>query len=263
MADSDLHSNDQLVDAFLGLQLGGGLGLSIIVLTALGSQKVKRNATWYSFCLAWIISTISYTFIFLAGQQDSPNFGVCVTQAAGIYSAPSLTSCGTLAFAIDMLFGVRAASLNIAQKRKSSTTLALLITPYTIWLILFVGMLVYGLKNPAMVQKVRLDVFHSVQNQRPSLRLSGQSTQMTIRIMIFSLMGALGLGVGITYVLFSKQGPAFDIILACIPACGAVIFGSQTDLLNVWLFWREPRVSEFDGEKTPSVVVPTPRFEIY
>lgn len=61
---SNPHVDPRLVNAFFGLQLGGELGMFIIVLTAIGSPHVKRNSTWYTFCFAWILSCISYTFIF-------------------------------------------------------------------------------------------------------------------------------------------------------------------------------------------------------
>ncbi|KAJ7122964.1 hypothetical protein C8R44DRAFT_159051 [Mycena epipterygia] len=308
--DSDSHVNAQLVNAFLGLQLGGGLGLSIIVLTALGSRNVKRNSTWYTFCLAWILSCISYTFIFLVGQQNSPNFGVCVTQAAGIYSAPS-TACATLAFAIDMLVGVRAAAATIPEKRRYSITLALLIVPFLVWVVMFVGMLVFAVNNPALVAIGPNGTYCDLKSFTPA-KISGlivvsvtlftlliegyiaarlvrnrklledsQLTRMAVRVMIFSLLGALGLGcgvssnffsniadhsflrVGVAYVLYSKQGPSFDLLLAFLPACGVIIFGTHMDLVNVWLFWRHPRnkASEIDDLKSPSIYLPTPRIE--
>jgi len=295
MADHDSHANAQLVNAFIGLQLAGGLGFLIIVLTALGSRNVKRNSTWYTFCLAWILSCISYTFIFLVGQQDSPNFGVCVTQAAGIYSAPSLTSCGTLAFAIDMLIGVRAASASIPPTRRYSITLALLIVPYVIWVFLLLGFLLFGINNPSFVIKGPNGTYCDLNSFTPA-KISGlivvsatmltlliegyiatrlfrnrnilkdrQLIRMTVRVMIFSFLGALGLGVGVAYVIFSKQGPVFDILLALLPGCGIIIFGTHMDLINVWLFWRRPRGADRamgeDDVKSPSIYVPTPRFE--
>ncbi|KAJ7499476.1 hypothetical protein FB451DRAFT_39763 [Mycena latifolia] len=293
MAGPDSHVNAQLVNAFLGLQLAGGLGFSLIVLTALGSRNVKRNSTWYTFCLAWILSSISYTIIFLVGQQDSPQFGLCATQAAAIYSAPALTGCGTLAFAIDMLIGVRAASASIPIKRKHSVTLALLIVPFVIWLSLLLGFLLFGVNNPSLVQKGPNGTYCDLNSFTPA-KISGlivvagtlfilviegyigirlfrsrkllkdrQLTTMALRVMIFSLLGALGLGVGVAYVLYSKQGPVFDILLALLPICGVIIFGTHMDLINVWLFWRLPRGagSETDELKSPSIYVPTPRFE--
>ncbi|KAJ7749034.1 hypothetical protein DFH07DRAFT_961862 [Mycena maculata] len=286
------HFNPQLIDAFLGLQLGGGLGFSIIFWTALGSSNIKRNSTFYTFCIAWILSSLSYCLIFLVGQQDSPNFGVCVTQAAAIYSAPSLTSCGTLAFAIDMLLGLRAASTNMLPRRRYSITLALMIVPYLIWLFLFVGFLVFGLKNPAFVGKGPNGTYCDLLSFTPA-KISGlivvfatlpllfiqgyvgfrlvrnrnylknfKLVQMAIRIMVFSLLGALGLGVGFAYVLYSKQGPVFDIIMAILPALGVIIFGVQMDLINVWLFRHPTEDNEVDDDlKTPSVYVATPRLE--
>ncbi|KAJ6567421.1 hypothetical protein DFH09DRAFT_1314534 [Mycena vulgaris] len=307
------HVNAQLVNAFLGLQLTGGLGLAIIVLTALGSRNVKRNSTWYTFCLAWILSCISYTLVFLAGQQDSPGFGICVTQAAGIYSAPALTSCATLSFGIDMLIGVRAASGNIPPNRRYSITLVLLIIPFLIWLSLFLGFLLvggrfvsllnskkfkFGVNNPGFVEKgitpprpngtycdldsftpakisglivvaatlllLVIEVYIGTRLFRSRKLLKDrQLTRMAVRVMVFSLLGALGLGVGVAYVLYSKQGPVFDIILALLPVCGVIIFGTHMDLINVWFFWRRPRggASETDELKSPSIYVVTPRFE--
>jgi len=294
MADPDSHANNaQLVNAFIGLQLAGGLGFSIIVFTALGSRHVKRNSTWYTFCLAWILSCVSYTLIFLVGQQDSPAFGVCVTQAAAIYSAPALTSCGTLAFAIDMLIGVRAASAKIPPNRRYSITLTLLIIPYIIWVFLFLGFLLYGVNNPSLVHKGPNGTYCDLSSFTPA-KISGmivvsatmlilliegyigtrlfrsrdilkdrQLIKMALRVMIFSLLGALGLGVGVAYVLFSKQGPVFDILLALLPASGIIIFGSHMDLIRVWLFWRRPQnvAGESESLKSPSIYVPTPRSE--
>jgi len=286
------HVDVQLVNVFLGLQLSGGVGFTLIVLTALCSRHVKRNSTWYTFCLAWIISCVSYTFIFIVGQQNAPHFGACVTQAAGIYSAPALTSCGTLAFAIDMLMGVRAASTKIPPKRRQTITLALLTVPFIIWVILFVGFLVFGINNPAEVVKGPNGTYCDLTSFTPS-KISGlvavaatlliliiegyiglrllrnrkllqdrQLKTMAIRVMVFSLLGALGLGVGIAYVLFSKQGTAFDIIMAFLPACGVSIFGSHSDLINVWMFWRPRPAAREEDVKSPSINMPTPIFSI-
>ncbi|KAJ7265953.1 hypothetical protein B0H12DRAFT_1230350 [Mycena haematopus] len=233
----------QFVNAFFGLQLGAEFGMFVIILTAVGSPQVKRNSTWYTFCFAWILSCISYTFVFLIGQQNSPSFGACVAQAAAIYSAPILTSFTTLAFAIDMLLGVRAAIVaKLQPQRKYSITLALLIVPFFIWLSMFVGFLIFGVNNPALVRKGIIPTpsqccrtsltiilgpngtYCDLDSVIPS-KISGlvvvfatlliliiegyvatrlfrkrnllqdrRFTAMAIRVMIFSLLGALGLG---------------------------------------------------------------------
>ncbi|KAJ7664704.1 hypothetical protein B0H17DRAFT_1143648 [Mycena rosella] len=258
MTYHDTPLGAELVNAFLGLQLTGGVGFTIIVLTALGSHNVQRNSTWYTLCAAWILSSLSYTLIFLAGQQHSPGFGICLTQAAGIYSAPSLTSCATLSFAIEMLIGVRAASTNISLKRKQYFTLALLILPFFIWLFLFLGFLfVSALSGPngtycdlnsfvpskisGLLVAVTMLFILLIEGYIGTCLFRGrkvlqdrQLITMAMRGMVFSLLGVLGLGIGFAYVLFSEEGPVFDILIAL----------QSQDLFNVWLFWRRPRGAE-------------------
>jgi hypothetical protein len=88
---------------------------------------------------------------------------------------------------------------------------------------------------------------------------------MAIRVMVFSLLGALGLGIGFAYVLFSEQAPAFDVSTALLPVGAVITFGTHLDLLDVWLFWRGPRsdkTSQINDSKSsfsPIMSVPTPR----
>ncbi|KAK7053903.1 hypothetical protein R3P38DRAFT_2853094 [Favolaschia claudopus] len=279
---SDAHSNAQLVNAFIALQLIGQFGLFVIVLTAVASPNVKRNPTWYTFCVGWILSCVSYTFVFLIGQQDSPTFGACVTQAAGIYAAPVLTSLTTLSFAMDMLLDVRAASAHSPLKRSRTITIALLVIPFFVWIVMFVGFLVFGVKNPSLVGKGPNGTYCDLNTFIPlvlhlllfSQRYIGvrlfknrhllqdrRLAAMAIRIMIFSLLGALALGIGFAYVLFSAQGPEFDIITALLPIGSVIIFGTHFDLFDVWLFWRQPRSSSSQTHYAKSASIksiPTP-----
>jgi len=87
--------------------------------------------------------------------------------------------------------------------------------------------------------------------------------KMAIRVMVFSLLGVLGLGIGFAYVLFSERGLVFDVIMAILPAAGVIIFGTQMDLVNVWLFRRPTEDSDLDNDlKSPSSIYdPTPRLE--
>ncbi|KAJ6503044.1 hypothetical protein DFH09DRAFT_1289581 [Mycena vulgaris] len=239
---SHSHINAQLVNAFLGLQLTGGLGLALIVLTALGSRNVKRNSTWYTFCLAWILSCISYTLVFLVGQQDSPDFGICVTQAAGIFSAPALCNFQFV------LIGVRAASGNIPPNRRYSTTLVV----GTEWDILpyrFFQSVHPNLRGSPQSFTSFGTVYIGTRLFRSRKLLKDrQMTRMAVRVMVFSSLSALGLGVGVAFVLYPIRGPLFDILLA--------------DLINVWFFWRRPlSEAKTDELKSPSIYVATPRFE--
>jgi len=76
-----------------------------------------------------------------------------------------------------------------------------------------------------------------------------QLTRMAIRVVVFSILGAIGLGLGFAYVLYSIPGASFDVIMAALPVGGFLIFGTQDDLLNVWMFWRKPQPEESQDVK--------------
>lgn len=75
---------------YLTLNLIGGVGMLVMLITAAASPKVHRLPTWYSFCIAWLLSSLSYTLLFISEQQFTPQpiFSVCFIQAALIYSMP-------------------------------------------------------------------------------------------------------------------------------------------------------------------------------
>lgn len=84
------HPNKAGVFAFVALNLAGGVGLVLVLITAALSRKVKRTPTWYSFCFSWIFYAVSYSLLFLAGEQTNPTppYSLCSTQAALIYALP-------------------------------------------------------------------------------------------------------------------------------------------------------------------------------
>lgn len=84
------HPSEAGVLAFVALNLAGGVGLVLVLITAALSRKVKRNPTWYSFCFSWVFYAVSYSLLFLAGEQTNPTppYSLCSTQAALIYALP-------------------------------------------------------------------------------------------------------------------------------------------------------------------------------
>lgn len=93
---SDELTNDtthnRFVLAFIIMQLIGAGGLTLILVTALMSKRVRRHSTWYSFTISWIFSSLCYCILFFAGQQvgDPPDDTLCTVQGALIYAAPTL-----------------------------------------------------------------------------------------------------------------------------------------------------------------------------
>ncbi|KAJ7216817.1 hypothetical protein C8J57DRAFT_277946 [Mycena rebaudengoi] len=67
------------------------------------------------------------------------------------------------------------------------------------------------------------------------------SLSIIIRVSAFAFLPMIGLGLSFTtYVphLVEKIFPPYNLLLASLPTAAALIFGSQTDLMHVWMFWR-------------------------
>ncbi|PBK94824.1 hypothetical protein ARMGADRAFT_68068 [Armillaria gallica] len=147
-----------------------------------------------------------------------------------------------------------------------SMRLALLLGPYLIWFGIFVGILVSGIKQPQLVRKALNGTYCDVKSHIPSKvsslvvvistlgvitisafvvvqlyrnrRRLGSSTEYAaaaVRVVTFGLVGLLALIVSAIWVFTNRQGSAFDIVLALVPNFGVVIFGSQADIMRVWM----------------------------
>ncbi|KAJ6453533.1 hypothetical protein C8R45DRAFT_1038994 [Mycena sanguinolenta] len=71
------------------------------------------------------------------------------------------------------------------------------------------------------------------------------SLSIIIRISVFAVMPVIGLILSfLTYdsALLNSVWVPYNLLLASMPAAAALIFGSQADILRVWMFWRKPRV---------------------
>ncbi|KAK0489062.1 hypothetical protein IW261DRAFT_392710 [Armillaria novae-zelandiae] len=260
--------------AFDVLQISGAAGFLLIVLTAILSSHVQRHVTWLSFCISWIISCISYTLLIFTGTNRSEHipFALCVTQAGLIYGAPVLTGGTTFSLAFYMYTHVKA-SCDCTSLRTDTFWVSLLILgPYLLGLGFFLGVLVSGIKQPSLVQKapdycdstshfpskasalvvalatagvIIISVFVSVQLYRNRRRLGDDALLVTaaIRVILFGIIGFLGLVIAAVYVIKWDLGLEFDIILALVPNFGVVIFGSQADILRAWIALLKRRVT--------------------
>lgn len=74
------------------MQLSGAAILTLILVIVALSPRLSRLSTWYSFCLSWILSSLSYCLLYISGQQTrpEPEPGLCVFQSGLIYAAPVL-----------------------------------------------------------------------------------------------------------------------------------------------------------------------------
>ncbi|KAG7086839.1 hypothetical protein E1B28_002761 [Marasmius oreades] len=251
---------------FFALQLTGGLGLSLLAIIVAAFPNVNRHPTWFSFCISWSMSAISYSLLLLAGQKNrAPIFQLCATQAALVYSAPVLTGMTTFAMFFHVYLTIHTALTKADLSRIRGLRKLLIITPYASWTISFVALLVFSAIKPDYVQMadngyycnfstpvpkrisasvsfifltaiVAFEGIITVCLYRQWRRLSTigpKAVNMTIRVLIFGIGAILAWILCIIYLIpVIVASPSIDIILAILPFLGLIIFATQSDLYH-------------------------------
>lgn len=268
---SSTASFDHNIRAFIALQILGGSCLIIILFTAIFHKRVTRYKTWFSFIASWIVSCTSYSVLTFVGQQSQefPTYGLCLVQGALVYSVPSLTAGTVLGLAIHTFINMRYILSKVTYPLHVLTIYLLVITPWAIWLVMFIISIVWGAQNPQAVRlgkngtychyrdtnfsqlssllvvglnlstiSVEAVICYHLFKQRRMILESGYSMTMTLRVMAFSFCGAVALGLSVAWIVSSTRGQLFEMVLAVLPIAVVLLFGSQADLIDAWTFGK-------------------------
>ncbi|KAJ7285033.1 hypothetical protein C8J57DRAFT_1290202 [Mycena rebaudengoi] len=270
--------NLSLLAVFNFLQFFGFLSVAIVVVTAWLSPRIYRTSTWYSFMGSWMFFCLS--FFIIVGQQvgAEPDFGVCLTQAALIYSAAPLTSWGSLVFLLQLYFNVSAVLEN--GKPSRSQKIGLHLIPFAVHLVVFLEALIIGLLNRDQVSRDPSGMYchlqHPLQykisaavvilamilmliyeglianvlyrnwNAFQKLRVHSPNAAplpLMIRMIVFSFLPMFAIAMAISANFYFPNQESFTkihLVIASLPAAAAFIFGTQHDILSVWMFWKKP-----------------------
>ncbi|KAF9071794.1 hypothetical protein BDP27DRAFT_1446015 [Rhodocollybia butyracea] len=279
--------NLHAVRTFIALQFSGGIGMLVLLSTAFLSRKetfqrldsssyipIKRSQAWYSFCISWIISCFAYCLLFFCGEQfnpdENPSYGVCLVQAALIYSSPPLTGATTFTLLLDVWWTFRTA---VMGGRSGGTTvlMSLLIVPYVFWIALTLGFFIVGRADPQMVQRdLTLNPYCILSHPVPPLlaciltlafalaiiallinlavtmyhirRKIRQSAAHPTRALVLARdtdktkgKALIVVMISVLYVINQTTSLGSNLSIAALPPIGVVIFGSQKDVLQRWL----------------------------
>ncbi|RPD72409.1 hypothetical protein L226DRAFT_467226 [Lentinus tigrinus ALCF2SS1-7] len=266
------------VRVFLAFQIAGGVGLLVVLLTALFAPKVYRHFTWLNFCITWLIYCISYILLAFTGQQTSPKppaYPLCLAQASLIYAAPVLVAMSTFALVLQLWFTLSNAMRppkKQATRRDYFRNTILLVGPYIAWLGFVIAILVIGTLHPDTVQRaghfvyctieggkagnitaifvaaillimVGLDIYIAAVLYRNWRALRGSDRpgqipfSLIVRVAIFSLVCVVGIGCAFVF-LSNVSYFAGNIIISLMPLIAFLVFGTQKDIVDAWLFWR-------------------------
>lgn len=266
-----------VVRAFVILHLFGAVGFTLIIfLSQVVDRENGRLPTWRGFCVSFIVCGLSYTLLVPAGMQFSarPNVALCTAQASLIYAAPPLVVNATLMLIIQLRSLILCALHKIDQPISKAIGILITAIPWGLWAINVLGILLYALKNPKLVEMNHHGTYCHLQNPliskivsawlsvvcltiigleaslvsimyRHGFRLSslGIASRAAIRVGVFLLQAVANMAVAIVFVVTNDRSVYLDILIAIQPTLAAIIFGTKTSLFRIWPRKKHPRVN--------------------
>ncbi|KAF7323521.1 hypothetical protein MKEN_00571700 [Mycena kentingensis (nom. inval.)] len=270
-SDPSSPTRQMLINTFLALQMLGLIGSIALVLTTTLSSRAARNATWQNFFTSWIISTVSYALLLLAGQagKATPSFGVCLAQAGLIYGIPSLTAATTFGLIAQIWFSVQTLLLH-KIKYERFWIIGILVLPYCMMFGMVLASWVSGMRHPESVTIIgsgmychlshtsllgrvsaalvaftliptlglEISICIALRRNWSTFKRMKNSMSITLRVMLFTLIGILAISLSAVFVFSDNHGASLNIVFACMPVIAVIIFSTQKDILNVWMFWK-------------------------
>lgn len=264
------------VRIFVAFQATGAIGMLLVLLTVIFAPKVYRHFTWLNFCITWLIYCLSYLLLAFTGSQTSPEppaYPLCLTQASMIYAAPVLVAMSTFALVLQLWFTLsKALAPPKAKQRDCLRNGFLLVSPYVAWLAEIIAILVIGTMHPNDVERAGHFVYCTITTGKPgnitagivagillimvgfdiyigamlyknwrALHKSDHPFQiplsLLVRVSVFSLVCVIGIGCAFVF-LAEVSSFTGNIIISLMPIIAFVVFGTQRDILNVWMFWK-------------------------
>jgi hypothetical protein len=276
-ANKKIMRNPALITGFVTVEMLGWIGCFILLLTVVLSRKIQRHATWINLCLAWILSGISFSLLFIGRQQlkDKPNPNLCLLQAALVYASPLLTSSATLSLAIHLLFSIHSSLYSVPETERFHRirTTILVIFPYLTYIAVFIWVVVMGAQHPKAVFRLPSGLICGIKIETPgrfsaafvaattivTVSIEGviitemwrnwraykgenkDALVMIIRVLCFSFCSAVSAAVTLVYLRNRKPSniAMYRMVPALNPLAFFIIFSTQKDIFDTWMFWRQ------------------------
>ncbi|KAJ7155013.1 hypothetical protein C8R46DRAFT_1116815 [Mycena filopes] len=259
----------------------GAVWLSAVLITAVAATSIRRSKLWFAHLGAWAVYAFSY--LVLVGHQvgPAPPHALCLFQAGLIYASPPMSSVAGLCFLLDTYLG----GIAVLWKKHISPrwSTALVILPYIFGTLALVCVLLFA--DPSTVQRhpshlychITVPPFALVaailvivsgslmlcfeacilvllwkkwpEFRRLSKTDSRHALSMFVRFGLFSLVFGFGLGLGAFTISAGNSSVRYwSVLLPTVSILAALTYGTQMDILRVWMFWR--RRAPLEGFKT-------------
>jgi len=268
------------VTAWIVFQVAGGQVLLPILVATFLFTRATRHPTLINMCITWMLSSTVSCLLFYSGEYhhlpEGPASPLCITQASLVFAIPPMLSASAFGAIYHVWFTVSSTLKGQAGLQNCTIrSLVLLLLPYVLVVSFGVVGVIIVLTRPLSNVSLARRVFYCspfdsvysnvaavvsavillatlffeiricliVRRNWIGLRNAGQGSgfdlSFTIRVCIFGIYVLLGFLAAIASV-FSTTAIS-DLFLATVPVAIAFLFGSQKDVLRVWMFWKRDK----------------------
>ncbi|KAF8811685.1 hypothetical protein BYT27DRAFT_7251391 [Phlegmacium glaucopus] len=266
--ESIIKPDIRLIIAYDVLYIFGLVFLSAILCTAWFSSSIRRSTAWYSFHCAWVFSCIGYLLILGYQTGPSPGHIHCLFQAMLIHAFPALNTLTFVTFMLEIWLTISGLSTIFR-----TTMIIFYLVPYGVFTGILIEVLILGILNPTAVLRkpdgyfchmsillpVRITSTIAIcaviaglilgvriilkcrkhwEACKPLLIRNNTPFGLTLRLGLVGLCLILTIGLAIADEVANWDN-AFSLSLAVLPPAIGIIFGSQGDMLRLWMFWRK------------------------
>jgi len=264
----------------------GHITLPILVAIFTFSTKAKRHPTLINLCVTWIISGICSCLLFYDGTHIGlqPGTTLCLTQAALLYGVPPMTALSTFGLVFQVFTGVSGTTSDrFATKDPHLRTAILLILPYIPFAGFATASAWVGLRDLTFLTRDRRVFYCSVQNSlltnsisicvavtlvatiilevwigiilhrnwralRKAGNGSGFDVSLVLRVIVFGGYVFIGLILSLLSIVAPKTIVP-DMWIASVGLAVVLIFGSQGDVIRVFMFWKKDQERTLIGSR--------------
>ncbi|KAF9446234.1 hypothetical protein P691DRAFT_708956, partial [Macrolepiota fuliginosa MF-IS2] len=271
--------NHTLVVLFDILVLVAVILLLCTLLPAVFSKNVHRSVGWYNLMITWLVYSLSYGL--LVGRQVEsiePPLGLCLFQTLLIYAVPALVSVSMVCYNIEFYLIISGLRYSNPRQPSFSRAFWLVATPWLVFLmiVLEVLLLVFPGKQLRLVSLAANNFYCHLKNLVPvqvtasvcvcaaviliplevwtgfmmyrnwdvfkNLSQTDRRLFLTVylRLILCTLVAVIGFIFSMMVFIFPGASET-SLAYPAVPIFIAFAFGTQRDLLQVWLFWRLPQ----------------------
>jgi len=272
MSTSESDASLKLV--WLVLQVSSGqIGIPFLLVT-LSLSRLRRLPTLYGLLATWCVSSIICSLLFYVDgdKNPEPSHYLCLTQASLFGAIPLMGAFSAFSLMYDGWITVEGKE-TLLSRRKFRTVL-LLVLPWIAFLLAAIALFSFGYANPTSVRRKQLFycslkapmitntlgmltimvlAVTALYGGKISLLLRNRwshfkarvsdssaperhmsSPYVAIRIALFAFCVVLSITLMLICVL-GQRADLLDIFFACIPTIVLAIFGTQADVVRVWV----------------------------